>query len=128
VRFGDIDDEKSNFVFIVLVELIEGGNLPPEGWSSVASEDEYDRALLRGELGDANLCGLVELDQGKIWRRVAYLQAACAGMGPQGFKGKDQECDRPWDSSHEAGKSFGRLLHNAVQDSAGKDPQEGQQA
>src|SRR6267378_1778010 len=36
MRFGDVDDEELDLVRILLVELVEGGNLPPERRSSVA--------------------------------------------------------------------------------------------
>jgi hypothetical protein len=42
VRLLDVDDVELGAVLIFLVKFIEGGNLPPEGRSSVASEDEHD--------------------------------------------------------------------------------------
>jgi len=47
VRFDDVDDEERDSVAVLVVELIEGRNLPPEWGSGVAAEDEYHR-LLRG--------------------------------------------------------------------------------
>jgi hypothetical protein len=38
MRFGNVDHQESNPPAILLVELIEGGNLPPERRSSVATE------------------------------------------------------------------------------------------
>ena len=46
--FEDVDDQKRDVVSILIVELVEGGNLPPEGRSGVAAEDEDD-GLLCGE-------------------------------------------------------------------------------
>jgi len=44
--FADIDDEEGNALTIFLIKLVEGGNLPPEGWSSVTAEDEHHRLQL----------------------------------------------------------------------------------
>ena len=46
MRFGNVNNEESNAPAILLVELIEGRNLPPEGRSSVAAENQYNRLLL----------------------------------------------------------------------------------
>jgi hypothetical protein len=42
VRFLDVDDVERRAVLVFRVEFVEGGNLPPEGRSSVAAEDEHD--------------------------------------------------------------------------------------
>jgi hypothetical protein len=39
--FGDIHDEKSDAVAILLVQFVKGGSLPPEWRSSVAAENQY---------------------------------------------------------------------------------------
>ena len=41
VSFLDVDDKEIDLIAVLAVELIEGGNLPPEGRSSVAPEDEH---------------------------------------------------------------------------------------
>lgn len=43
MRFKNVDHEKSDLAAVLIIELVEGGNLPPERWSGVAAEDEYDR-------------------------------------------------------------------------------------
>ncbi len=43
VRFDDVDSQKGYVVAVLLVKLVEGGNLPPEGRSSVAAKDQDDR-------------------------------------------------------------------------------------
>jgi len=43
MRFKNVDHEKSDLAVVLIIELVEGGNLPPERWSGVAAEDEYDR-------------------------------------------------------------------------------------
>ena len=47
MRFRDVDDEETNFVLVLIVKLVESGNLPPEGRSSVAAEDEDNGLALR---------------------------------------------------------------------------------
>ena len=51
VRLLDVDDVKSHLILIALIELVEGGNLPPEGRSRVTAEYEHDRfpAAKRGQ-------------------------------------------------------------------------------
>src|SRR5438876_2969567 len=41
MRFGDVHHQEPDLALIPLVEFVEGGNLPPEGRSSVAAEDEH---------------------------------------------------------------------------------------
>ena len=40
MRLQNVDHEKRNLAVVLIVEFVEGRNLPPEGWSSVASEDQ----------------------------------------------------------------------------------------
>jgi hypothetical protein len=47
MRFGDVDHQERDLLSVLLVELVESGNLPPEGRSSVAAEDEHNRLALR---------------------------------------------------------------------------------
>src|SRR5947208_2750173 len=46
MRLGNVDHEELNLVSILLVEFVEGRNLPPEGRSGVASEDEDNWSIL----------------------------------------------------------------------------------
>jgi hypothetical protein len=50
MRLRDVDDEERDPFSVLLVEVVEGGNLPPKGWSGVATEDHHHR-LLPVELG-----------------------------------------------------------------------------
>ena len=38
----DVHGIEGNFVLILLGKLVQGGNLPPEGWSRVAAKYQYD--------------------------------------------------------------------------------------
>ena len=46
MRFGNVDNQESNAPAILLVEFIEGRNLPPERWSGVAPEYQDHRLPL----------------------------------------------------------------------------------
>jgi hypothetical protein len=52
MRLEDVDGVEGDPIFILIVELVEGRNLPPEGRSGVAAKDEDDRlfAAKRTEL------------------------------------------------------------------------------
>jgi hypothetical protein len=69
----DVDHQKLDLIFVLIIELVEGGNLPPERRSGVAAEDEHHRALLRGEGGELHVRGFVQLGQGKIGSGVAGM-------------------------------------------------------
>ena len=45
MRFEDVNDEEGDAVAILIKELVEGGNLPPERRSSVAAKDKDDWLL-----------------------------------------------------------------------------------
>jgi hypothetical protein len=49
MRLGDVDHQKRYLTFVLLVQLVESGYLPPEGRSGVAAEDEHYRLALCGE-------------------------------------------------------------------------------
>jgi hypothetical protein len=42
MRLQDIDDKKRDPAVVLVVKLVQGRNLPPEGWSSVTAKHEYD--------------------------------------------------------------------------------------
>jgi hypothetical protein len=49
VRLGDVYHQERDLLSILLVELIEGSNLPPKRRSSVASENQDDWLSLSGK-------------------------------------------------------------------------------
>jgi len=49
VRLGDVHHQERDLLSVLLVELVESRNLPPEGRSSVASEDQHHRLSLSGK-------------------------------------------------------------------------------
>jgi len=46
MRFLDVYRVEGNLLLVVVVEFIEGRNLPPEGRSGIASKNQYDGLLL----------------------------------------------------------------------------------
>jgi hypothetical protein len=43
----DVDDKKRNVLIVLIVEGVEGGNLPPEWRSGIATEYQDDRLVGR---------------------------------------------------------------------------------
>ena len=85
MRFQDVHHEKSDCIAVLLVQLVEGGNLPPEGRSSVAAEDQHDR-LLPIQSGKLNSLRPVQLDQREVWSRITHMQGSSSSPEPHGFK------------------------------------------
>ena len=57
--FCDIDHQELDAIAEFVVELVEGGNLPPEGRSGITAEDQHDGALLSGEGTELDMVALV---------------------------------------------------------------------
>jgi len=62
MRLDNVDNQERDLLVVLIVKLVERGNLPPKWWSSVAAENEHDR-LRRGERRELHTGGLVELGQ-----------------------------------------------------------------
>ena len=58
VRFSNVDHQKGYAILILLVEFVEGRNLPPEWRSGVAAKNQHHRLLLVqcGQLDAARSC------------------------------------------------------------------------
>ena len=93
MRFRNVDNQERDLISILLVELVEGGSLPPEGRSGVTSEDEHHWPPLRSKNREPYLRTFVDLHQRKVRGEIANLQAAGTGLRPQSFKWKDDKCD-----------------------------------
>jgi hypothetical protein len=93
MRFRNVDNQKRDLISVLLVELVEGGNLPPEGRSGVTSEDEHCWPPLRSKNREPYLRTFVDLHQRKVRGEIANLQAAGTGLRPQSFKWKDDKRD-----------------------------------
>ena len=85
---GNVDDKKRGLISVLLVKFVEGGNLPPERRSSVASENEDYRLMLRGQGCELYLRAFIELGQRKVGSAITELQCAGASVRPQRFEGE----------------------------------------
>ena len=109
VRLDDVDNQERDLLAVLVIEFVEGGNLPPEGRSGVAAEDKHDR-LLRGERGELHVRRLIEFDQRKIGSGIAGLQSADAGMHPHGLERSHKEY-RIGHVLHDTAEGLRRLMH-----------------
>jgi hypothetical protein len=126
MRFRNVDNQKRDLISVLPVELVEGGNLPPEGRSGVTSEYENHWSPLRGKRREPYLRTFVDFHQRKVGGEIANLQAAGTGLRPQSFKWKDDKCDRSRYPGHEPSKRLGWLTHYLEQCATSKDPQKGE--
>ena len=114
MRLIDVNDEESHMVSVLLVELIERGNLPAKRRSSIAAEDEYD-GLFAAKRREGDVARVVEQWKCEIGSSVADLQMATAGLLPHGFEGEEEK--RHWaDVFHDARKFVGGLAHGVVEE------------
>ncbi len=124
VRLGDVDDQELDAIAILLVELVECGNLPPKRWSGVASENKHDWFALRGQRRELDMIRVIESGEGEVGSRIANLQRSCARLLPHCFKGKHEEGDGAGNLRHHASERFGRTPHYAVDCAAADQPEE----
>ena len=110
MRFKNIDNQEGDFAVVVVVELVEGGNLPPEGRSSVAAEDEDDGRVSR-ERGELHAIGFVEFEEREVWGAIAGAEFAGALVRPERFEGERQEDGRAGHARHDAREGFRGLAH-----------------
>jgi hypothetical protein len=108
--FGDVDDQELHAVFVLVVELGEGGHLPPEGRSSVAAEDQR-HGLLLVERGKLDVGGFVQFRKVEVGRGVADVQMTGAGTEPESFEGKEQEGHGTGHPRHDFAELFRGLVH-----------------
>jgi hypothetical protein len=47
MRLSNVDDEEFGLRGVILVELVEGRNLPPERRSGIAAKNQHYRPMLR---------------------------------------------------------------------------------
>ena len=112
VRLLDVDDVERRAVLILLVKFIEGGNLPPEGRSSVAAEDEHD-GLHPAEGRKLNKRFLVLGLEREVGRRIADLEVTGARIQPERPEGKYHEGE-VGHVPHDAAEDLRRLAHDGV--------------
>ena len=109
MRFENVDDQKRDPVTVLVIELVEGRNLPPEGRSSVTAEEEYD-GLLRRERRELDIGALIEFDQVEIGSGIAGMNLAGAGAHPHCFK-RHERVGHVRHPHHDPAEGLGRLTH-----------------
>jgi hypothetical protein len=72
MRLEDVDGVEGDLVFVLIVELVEGRNLPPEGRSGVAAKNEND-GLLAAKRAELDVSGFIERGKREVRRQVAGL-------------------------------------------------------
>ena len=90
VGFLDVYDKERRAVLVLLIELVEGGNLPPEGRSSVTAEDEHD-GLHAAEGRELDTRFLVLGFEREVGRGITDLQMSGARVQPEWSEGKHHE-------------------------------------
>jgi hypothetical protein len=86
VSLQDVDHQEGDLAVVLVCELVESGNLPPEGRSSVAAENENDR-FLGGESRELDAVGFVELEQREVGSGITGAEFAGAGVSPESLEG-----------------------------------------
>lgn len=127
VRFSDVNHEEGDLIAVLLIQLVECGNLPAKRWSGIAAEDQH-RRLLTVERSELNLSALVNLGERKIGRGISDAKIACARVRPERFKWEGKKDDGAGHPGHHAPEGFGRLAHRGIDRGAGKNPNENERA
>jgi hypothetical protein len=124
MRFCDVHHLERNLVAVLLIKLVEGRNLPPEGRSSIASEDQHHGPLAI-QCRKLHRCIAIQSLQGKIRRVISDLYSSLPRLHPHGFEGKCQKRNRSRNSLHEPPKLIRWLPHLRINVRATKSPQHG---
>jgi hypothetical protein len=109
MRLRDVDNQERDLLSVLIVELVERGNLPPERRSSIAAEKQHDRlrSRQRRELYGG---GFVELPQGEVGRHVTSLQMSRTSTRPHRFK-RNKEIRDHGHALHHPAERLRRLMH-----------------
>ena len=124
MRLKDVDGVESDLVLVLIVKLVEGRNLPPEGRSGVAAKDE-DNWLFAAKRTELHVGRFIEGGEREVGRHFAGLDGASACSRPQSFEGQTDEGDdgRP---GHDASEALGRLVHCVIKEDDASEPDTGQ--
>jgi hypothetical protein len=121
VRFSDVDHQKGDLVPVLLIELVERGDLPAEGWSGIAAEDQH-RRLLAFERSELDLSRFVDFGERKIGSGISDAKIAGARVSPQCFKWEGKKDNRAGHPGHDAGEGLGWLAHGGIDRNTRKHP------
>jgi hypothetical protein len=115
----NVDGEEGHLLAVLIVELVEGRNLPPEGRSSVAAEDEDDGLV---ECRELNAVGLIQFEEVEVGGGIAGLEVASAGLHPERLEWGEEKDDRTGHVRHDAGEFLRRLMHRPVHETDEDEP------
>jgi len=79
MRFAHVDGQKVSVILIVVVDLNDIADLATEWRSSVATEDDHQRASADA-IVNSELLFAVECEQGSVWGGVTWLEFAAMHM------------------------------------------------
>jgi hypothetical protein len=127
VRFSYVHHEEGDVIPVLLIQLVQRGDLPAEGWSGIAAEDQH-RRLLTVEGSELELSSLVDLGESKVRRRISDAKRACAGVSPKSLKWEGKKYDRAGHPGHDAAEGLGRLAHGGVDCDTRKQPHDNQRS
>src|SRR5579875_3306542 len=113
MRLGDIDDVESGAILVLLVELVERGNLPAKWRSGVTAEDE-DHWLRSAKGRECRGAGTIEERKREIRRCIADVPFAGTRALPHRFEGEQQEGSGS-DVHHQPREGLGRLMHGVIE-------------
>jgi hypothetical protein len=112
MSFLDIHGVKRHPASVLLIQLVQGGNLPPKWRSSVAAEDQHYRLLL-AEGRKLHLALMVQRRQPEVGRLFTCAKSTCASPCPKGLE-RDNEVRRQRHFRHDTAKLFGWLPHRPI--------------
>lgn len=112
MRFKDVHGIELDLVLILLGQLVQGGNLPPEGRSGIAPEDENDR-LVRPKRCQLDRFFRLKRFDCEVGSCVANVHSSRARPCPHRLKGK-QEVGRHGHPRHYLPERLRWLVHRPI--------------
>ncbi len=112
MSFQDIHSVKRDSTPILIIEFVQGGNLPPEWRSSVAAEDEYYRLFLpQGR--KLHFALVIQCRQPEVGRLITRVKNAAASARPKSLERDDKVC-RHWHFRHYPTEGLRWLPHRPI--------------
>jgi len=110
MRLADVDDQELGAVLVLIVKIVERGNLPAKGRSSVAPEDQH-HGPFSAEGIEAHFRASVGRLEGENRRVLADVQLSGARSHPQRLK-REHHKRYGREFRHERTEGIGRLPHS----------------
>ena len=107
MSFKDIYGIEINFILVLSGELVQGGNLPPKWWSSIAPEDQ-DNGLRGPERRQRYGCVRLQCLNTEVRSDIAHIQMTIACLSPHRLK-REKEIGR-----HRHPYYFDRIEHRLI--------------